>query len=299
MILGIDWTVDSQLIDGYSTPNLYGLLFVTGMIIGYFVIRKMFRNEHVPEMLLDKLLIFMVIGTVVGARLGHVLFYGPWWDKYDPGSGMLIEKGYFSHPETIFKVWEGGLASHGAAIVLLLILYYFSKKISKRPMLWILDRVAAPIAIAGCFIRLGNLVNHEIVGIPTDLPWGFNFTMSEEYGGVYRHPAQLYEAICYLITFIVVLRMYWKTKAKEIPGRIFGMWLVFIWTARFLIEFIKEGQNTNDDVWFLKTGQLLSIPFILLGIYLLVRKVSPKEMERFQESEFKPEEKAIDGSTPS
>lgn len=297
MILGIDWTVDSQLIDGYSTPNLYGLLFVTGMIIGYFVIRKMFRSEHVPEMLLDKLLIFMVIGTVVGARLGHVLFYGPWWDGVDEYGNPVT--GYFSHPETIFKVWEGGLASHGAAIVLLLVLYYFSKKIAKRPMLWILDRVAAPIAIAGCFIRLGNLVNHEIVGIPTDLPWGFNFTLSDEHAGVYRHPSQLYEAICYLLTFVVIMRMYWKSAAKAIPGRIFGMWLILIWTARFLIEFIKEGQNSNDAEWVLKTGQWLSIPFILLGIYLLVRKVSDKEMERFQEGAFKPEEKVIETSSKS
>lgn len=303
MILGIDWTVDSQLIDGYSTPNLYGLLFVTGMIIGYFVIRKMFRNEHVPEMLLDKLLIFMVIATVLGARLGHVLFYGPWWDKKD-AMGNTIEIGYFSHPETILKVWEGGLASHGAALMILLVLYYFSKKIAKRPMLWILDRVVAPIAIAGCFIRLGNLVNHEILGVPSNVPWAFKFLLEDdEYlingEHVYRHPAQLYEAICYLFSFIVLMRMYWKTKAKEIPGRIFGMFMVLIWTARFLIEFIKEGQNTNDDVWFLKTGQLLSIPFILIGIYLLVRKVSPKEMERFREGEYKPEEKEIETSTPA
>lgn len=283
MVLGIDWNVTSQLIDGYSTPNLYGLLFVSGLIIGYFVIKRMFKYEHVPEMLLDKLLIYVVSATIIGARLGHVLFYGPWWDQYD-ATGRMIEPGYFDHPLSILKVWEGGLASHGAAIVILIVLYYFSKKVAKRPMLWILDRIVAPVAIAGCCIRLGNLVNHEIVGIPTSLPWGFNFMQSAEYSGQYRHPAQLYEAICYFISFLILMRMYWKTNAKAIPGRIFGAFMVLIWTARFFIEFIKEGQNENDAEWILKTGQLLSIPFVLIGIYLLLRKVPQKEQDRFDES---------------
>jgi phosphatidylglycerol---prolipoprotein diacylglyceryl transferase len=288
VILGIDWTVDSQLIDGYSTPNLYGLLFVSGLIIGYFVIRKMFKNEHVQEMLLDKLLIYVVLATIIGARLGHVLFYGPYWDEYD-ASGRLIVEGYFSHPLLILKVWEGGLASHGAAIVILIVLYYFSKKVAKRPMFWILDRIVAPIAIAGCCIRLGNLVNHEIIGIPTDMPWGFKF-MNE--GGeymingehVYRHPAQLYEAITYIISFFVLRYMYWKTNAKDMPGRIFGAFMVLIWTARFTIEFVKVGQTERDDVWALNTGQLLSIPFILIGVYLLLRKIPQKEIDRMRES---------------
>lgn len=279
MILGIDWTVSSQLIDGYSTPNLYGLLFVSGLIIGYFVIKRMFKSEQIPDALLDKLLIYMVLATIIGARLGHVLFYGPWHDGIN--SKGVFEEGYFDHPLTIFKVWEGGLASHGGALAILLVLYYFSKKISRRPMLWILDRVVAPVAIAGCFIRLGNLVNHEIVGIPTDLPWGFNFMHSEEYGGVYRHPAQLYEAICYLFSFIVLFYMYWKTNSKLKPGRIFGAFMVLIWSARFFIEFIKEGQNDNDAEWALKTGQWLSIPFVLIGVYFLIRKVPAKEQEKF------------------
>lgn len=285
MILGIDWNVSSQLIDGYSTPNLYGLLFVSGLIIGYFVIKRMFKYEHVPEMLLDKLLIYVVSATIIGARLGHVLFYGPWWDGINADGNF--EPGYFDHPLSILKVWEGGLASHGAAIVILVTLYYFSKKISKRPMFWILDRIVAPVAIAGCCIRLGNLVNHEIVGTPTDLPWGFLFMQSEEYGDVYRHPSQLYEAITYFISFIILLYMYWKTKAKELPGRIFGAFMVLIWAARFFIEFIKEGQNDNDAVWALKTGQWLSIPFVLIGIYLLIRKIPQKELDQMKNSEFK------------
>lgn len=279
MILAIDWKVQSRIFEDYSTPNLYGLLFVTGLVVGYFVIKRMFKNELVPETYLDKLLIYVVLATIIGARLGHVLFYGPYWGP----------DGYFSHPASILKVWEGGLASHGGAIAILIVLYYYSKKIAKRPMFWILDRIVAPIAIAGCFIRLGNLVNHEIIGVPTDMPWGFRFLYEEDQymingQHVPRHPGQLYEAICYLFSFIVLWRMYWKTNAKAIPGKIFGAFMVLIWTARFVIEFVKEGQNANDEVWVLKTGQLLSIPFILIGVYLLLRKVPQKEQERFDEA---------------
>lgn len=292
MNLAIDWTVDSQLIDGWSTPNLYGLLFVGGMILGYYIVKRMFKNEGIPESYLDKLLLYVVPATVIGARLGHVFFYGPYWDVKD-SAGRIIEYGYLDHPETIFKVWEGGLASHGAAIVILIVLYFYSKNIVKRPMLWILDRVVIAIAIAGCFIRLGNLVNHEIIGTPTNLPWGFNFFYAgSEYlvdGKVVpRHPSQLYESICYLFTFIVLYRMYWKSNAKQIPGRIFGMFMILIWSARFFIEFIKEGQNANDEVWFLKTGQLLSIPFVILGFYLVFRKISEKEQKTFDDAMSQP-----------
>ena len=274
MILGIDWKVNSEIIDGWQTPNLYGLLFVAGLMIGYFVIKRMFKHELVPDVVLDKLLVYTILATIVGARLGHVFFYD--WEYY---KNNLSE---------IPKVWEGGLASHGAAIAILIALYVFSKRVSKRPMLWILDRIVAPIAIAGCCIRLGNLVNHEIIGVPTSLPWGFKFFNEHpEYlvngEHVYRHPAQLYEAITYVISFGILMRMYWKTKAKETPGRIFGAFMVLIWTARFVIEFIKVGQTERDDVWALNTGQLLSIPFILVGIYLLIRKVPKKELERFHE----------------
>ncbi len=289
--LAIDWKIDSQLIDGWQTPNLYGLLFVGGMIIGYYVIRNMFKSEGISEKFLDKLLLYIVPATIIGARLGHVFFYGPYWDGFN--SKGQFEQGYLSHPETILKVWEGGLASHGAAIVILIVLYYFSKKVVHRPMLWILDRVVAPIAIAGCFIRLGNLVNHEIIGVPTSMPWGFNFyNAGPEYlvdGKVVpRHPSQLYEAICYLLTFFVLFRMYWKSNSKLIPGRIFGMFMILIWSARFFIEFIKEGQNDNDSIWLLKTGQLLSIPFVILGLYLLFRKVSEKEQTKFNEATSSP-----------
>ncbi len=264
MILGIEWNVSSQLIDGWNTPNLYGLLFVTGLIIGFYVIKKMFKKEDIPEAWLDKLLIYVVIATIVGARLGHVFFYD--WHLYK------------ENPIDIFKVWEGGLASHGGAIAILIALFIYSKYVTKKNMFWILDRIVAPIAIAGCFIRLGNLVNHEIIGQPTDLPWGFKF-MQESYTNmvmidgemqhVYRHPAQLYEAIGYLISFFVLHRFYWKTTMKEKKGMIFGFFLIFIFGWRFIVEFVKVGQADRDAGMIINTGQWLSVPFVLAGIIII------------------------------
>ena len=268
MILGINWDVSPQLIDGWATPNKYGLLFVSGIVIGFFVIKRMFKEEKIQEDLLDKLLMYMVISTIIGARLGHVFFYD--WDQY---KNNLLD---------IFKIWEGGLASHGAAIMILLALYLFSKRVSKKPMLWILDRVSAPIAIAGCFIRLGNLVNHEIVGKVTTAPWGFKFMRHdcrmEDYVCSWdeiplRHPTQIYEALFYLGTFILLMFLYWKRKAYQREGLLFGVFMIVLWSGRFLVEFFKEGQTARDETWALNTGQILSIPLVLVGIVILIRSL--------------------------
>lgn len=282
MIWSINWDVSAEIIEGWSTPNLYGLLFISGIIIGYFVIKRMFRKEGVSEDLLDKLLMYMIVATIVGARLGHVLFYGPHFDKKD-ALGRVIERGYFSHPLDILKIYEGGLASHGAAIVILIVLYYFSKRIAKRPMLWVLDRVSAPIAIAGCFIRLGNLVNHEMVGFKTDLPWGFKF-MKHDCPPLCswevipaRHPAQLYEAICYAATFAILMFLYWKKDSWKRPGIIFGSFLILIFGARFLVEFFKEGQTDWDGDFIFNMGQWLSIPLIIAGIIIVYRAFKKEE----------------------
>ncbi|NDE03765.1 MAG: prolipoprotein diacylglyceryl transferase [Flavobacteriia bacterium] len=274
MIQSIHWAVDSQLIDGWRTPNLYGLLFVSGIIMGYFVIRKMFRAEQVEDKILDTLVTYMVLATIIGARLGHVLFYGPYWDKI--ANGQIVERGYFSHPGDIVKIWEGGLASHGAAIAILIALFIFTKKVSKRSYIWILDRIAAPIAIAATFIRLGNLVNHEMVGYVTDVPWAFEFVyFYNEAIGNYdptpRHPAQLYEAICYFISFGVLLYLYWKLKKWQQPGFVFGSFLILIFGSRIICEFFKLGQTARDYTLPLNTGQLLSIPLVIAGIYLVVK----------------------------
>jgi phosphatidylglycerol:prolipoprotein diacylglycerol transferase len=274
MIFSISWGVDSQLIEGWRTPNLYGLLFVSGIVLGYFVIRKMFKAEQIEDKILDTLVTYMVFATIIGARLGHVLFYGPYWDKM--ADGRIVETGYFSHPMDIIKIWEGGLASHGAAIAILITLFIFSKKVSKRPYIWILDRIAAPIAIAGTFIRLGNLVNHEMVGYVTDVPWAFEFQYFwNEAIGTYdptpRHPAQLYEAICYFISFWILLYIFWKLKKWQQPGFVFGSFLILIFGARIICEFFKLGQTARDYSLPLNTGQLLSIPLVIAGIYLVFR----------------------------
>ncbi len=282
MNLVINWDVSPEIIDGWRTPNLYGLLFVTGLIIGYFVVKRMFKKDNIDEKNLDSLVMFMIVSIIIGARLGHVFFYGPYWDQFQ--NGFLVHRGYLSHPEDIIKVWEGGLASHGAAIAILIALWYYSRKVIKKPYLWILDRISAPIAIAGCFIRLGNLVNHEMVGDITIVPWGFRFLnhdCSYPYDCAWdmipvRHPAQLYEAICYFIAFIVLLFLYWKKEGYLKPGLVFGSFLILIFGSRFLVEFIKLGQTARDFQFSINTGQILSIPLILAGIYLVYKALYDK-----------------------
>jgi prolipoprotein diacylglyceryl transferase len=282
MKLFIHWAVDSELIDGWRTPNLYGLLFVSGIVLGYFVIRKMFRAEQIEDKILDTLVTYMVLATIIGARLGHVLFYGPYWDEVV--DGQIIERGYFSHPADIIKIWEGGLASHGAAIAILIALFIFTKKVSGRSYIWILDRIAAPIAIAGTFIRLGNLVNHEMLGYVTDVPWAFEFqyyynSAIGNYDPSPRHPAQLYEAICYFISFWILLYLYWKLKKWQQPGFVFGSFLILIFGARIICEFFKLGQTARDYTLPLNTGQLLSIPLVIAGIYLIYNALKKQANE--------------------
>lgn len=270
MIGAIDWNVTSELIEGWATPNKYGLLFVSGLILGYLVMKRMFKREGIPEDQLEKLLIYVVFATIIGARLGHVFFYD--WPSYR------------EHPIDIFKVWEGGLASHGAAIAIIIALVFYSKKVSHRPIMWILDRVVIPVAIGATFIRLGNLVNHEIIGKPSDLPWAFIFNhagMEYEINGqqVPRHPAQLYESIYYFFTFLFLLFLYWKTNARLRQGVLFGTFMIVLWFGRFMIEFVKEGQTERDHFGVLNTGQLLSIPLIIAGIVILYLGLKKKVVD--------------------
>lgn len=272
MNLFITWDVTPEIIEGWKTPNFYGLLFVTGLMIGYFVIKRMFKREGVHEKYLDQLVLYVVIATIVGARLGHVLFYGPYWDVYE--GDILVQDGYFSHPLSILKVWEGGLASHGGVMALLIALWLYSRHVVKLPILWVLDRIVAPGAIAACFIRFGNLMNSEIVGDPTNVPWAFSFTNyyngdTHQYDATPRHPAQLYEAISYLFTFVFIMFLFWKKKLYEKRGVLFGIFLILLFGARFFIEFVKLGQTDRDAVLPINTGQILSIPFVLAGIYFL------------------------------
>ena len=209
----------------------------------------------------------MVLATIIGARLGHVFFYD--WSYYK------------NHLGEILMIWKGGLASHGAALAILISLYLFSKLVVKKPLLWILDRMAAPIAIGATFIRLGNLMNHEIVGHQTNVPWAFKFhRYYDETLGIYdptpRHPSQIYEALAYLVIFGVLLFLFWKRNLWQKPGFIFGTFLILVFTARFFIEFTKEGQTARDFELVLNTGQLLSIPFVLAGCIILIRSLVAK-----------------------
>ncbi len=251
----IVWNVDPEIFSiGPLSIRYYGLLFASGFVFGYIIMNYIFKKEHIPQKLLDTLTTYMVVGTVVGARLGHCLFYDPVY--------------YLSNPIRILKIWEGGLASHGAAIGILIALWLFSRK-AKKPYLWILDRIVIVVALAGFFIRTGNLMNSEIYGIQTSLPWGFIFERRGE--TVPKHPTQIYEGLSYLIIFVILFMIYRKKGAKLAHGYLFGLFLVVLFSVRFLIEFIKEPQVGFEQNMMLNMGQLLSIPFILIGIYMLYR----------------------------
>lgn len=238
---------------GFS-PRWYGVLFALGFVIGYQLFLKMLKAEKRPEEWMDSLLIYTMIGTVLGARLGHVFFYD--W-------------GYYSqHPAEILMTWKGGLASHGAAIGIILAMYLWSKKVSKLSMLWVLDRIVVTVALAGFFIRTGNFLNSEIIGMPTNLPWAVIF---ERVDLKPRHPSQLYEALAYILIFAFLFWSYWKNKKGEYQGWLFGMFLILIFGFRFSIEFTKEIQSAFEAGMALNMGQILSIPLVLTGIYFVIR----------------------------
>ncbi|TXB63200.1 prolipoprotein diacylglyceryl transferase [Phaeodactylibacter luteus] len=289
----ITWNASPEIISlGPITLRWYGLLFAAGFLAGLYIVKAMFKEEGAPEEWLDKIFIYMVVGAVLGARLGHVFFYD--WDYYS------------QHLAEIPMVWKGGLASHGGAIGIILALYIFSVRESKRSVLWILDKVVVPTALAGCFIRLGNLMNSEIVGKATDAPWGFKFPRHET--GLWercqacaertgqqcmevaqmasgdfcvelaqvpaRHPVQLYESMSYLLTFFLLYWVYWKTDMKERQGRVFGLFLVLVLgVIRFGLEYFKTSQGGFESVvnGELSTGQLLSLPFLAIGLFFLFR----------------------------
>ncbi len=252
----IQWNISPSIFSiGPVSVRWYGLLFAMSFVVGYFIMLRIFRKENIPEPLLDELSMYMLISTVFGARLGHVLFYEP--------------ASYFAHPLDIFKIWEGGLASHGAAIGIIFALYLFSRK-TRQPFLWVIDRIVIVVALSGFFIRTGNLFNSEIYGNVTSLPWGFVFQHVGE--KLPRHPTQIYEGLCYLGLFFFLLWYYFQKNGKPRPGFLFGMFLVVLFSFRLLIEFIKEPQVNFENSMALNMGQLLSIPFIVAGIVILARK---------------------------
>jgi phosphatidylglycerol---prolipoprotein diacylglyceryl transferase len=255
-ISSIFWDVSPEIVKlGPITLRWYGLLFAAGFVLGYLILTKIYKLEKKPQADLEQLSIYVILGTVIGARLGHCLFYDPVF--------------YLSHPLEIIKVWEGGLASHGAAIGILTSIYLLTKKQKDKTMLWILDRVVIVVALAAVLIRLGNLFNSEIIGKAADVPWAFIFARVDN---VPRHPAQLYESIFYLISFIVLYYIYYKTEKKSKQGYIFGLFLVLIFGFRFFVEFLKVEQSAFEKGMVLDMGQILSIPFILGGFYFMFKK---------------------------
>ncbi|KIO36768.1 MULTISPECIES: prolipoprotein diacylglyceryl transferase [unclassified Shewanella] len=248
------WNMDPVLVSFMGlTIHWYGVLFATAIAAGFQVMKRIYVREGLDVESLDNLLIYCVIGIVVGARLAHVLFYDPSY--------------YFSHPAKILAIWEGGLASHGGGLGAILALYYYHRKM-KLPFLFLLDRLAIATAIFGFFVRMANFVNSEILGVPSDKPWAIVF---ERVDSLPRHPAQLYEALAYLTIFIALWAIYKTTEMKQKQGALFGLFLVWVFSARFAIEFVKVKQAAYAQDWTMSAGQMLSIPFLLVGVFLLVR----------------------------
>lgn len=249
---------------GPIQPRWYGLLFASAFIVGYLLMRNMYDTANRTQEELDRLLTYVMIGTVVGARLGHVLFY-------DPGF-------YFRYPSQILAIWNGGLASHGAAIGILLAMYLYIRKVRNMSFLWIADRVVIVVAIGGAFIRTGNFVNSEIIGKPTDLPWAIVFENAQGLSAAEqmmpRHPTMLYEALLCIIIFVILWALYKKYRAQPPEGFIFGLFLVLLFSGRFLLEFTKINQAAFANEWAINMGQWLSIPLIIIGAWLLAKKAS-------------------------
>ncbi|QQX81358.1 prolipoprotein diacylglyceryl transferase [Shewanella sp. KX20019] len=247
------WNVDPVAISFMGLKvHWYGILFALAIASGFQVMKRIYVREKLPVESLDNLLMYCVVGIIVGARLAHCLFYDPAY--------------YLSNPLKIFAIWEGGLASHGGGVGAILALYYYQRQV-KLPFLFLLDRLAIATAIFGFFVRMANFVNSEILGLPTNAPWGIIF---ERIDMLPRHPAQLYEAIAYLSIFLLLWAIYKLTEMKQKHGAIFGLFLVLVFSARFAIEMVKVKQAVYADAWTFSAGQLLSIPFLLVGVVLLV-----------------------------
>lgn len=261
-LLSVIWNVDPVAFSlGPVSVRWYGLCYAIGFVVGITLLSKMFKSEGYPDDWADKVLVYTIIATVIGSRLGHVFFYE--WSYYS------------QHPLEILMVWKGGLASHGGVVAIIISSWLLCKYVFHKTFLWFGDRFMGPAVFVGAMIRLGNLMNSEIYGGATSLPWGFQFVRDYPAGTPVElipacHPTQLYEAGSYLILFAVLMYMYWRTNARKREGLICGTAFAVFFAIRFLLEFIKNDQVAFEADMVLNMGQLLSIPFILLGIVFII-----------------------------
>lgn len=301
-LLGFNWNPDGTLFKlGFFQLKYYNLLWIAAFAVGWIIIKRIFLSEKKTIQQVDSLFIFGLVSIMLGARLGHVIFYQPELFSSDPLSILLPIK---TNPKFEFTGFAG-LASHGATIAAIIGVWLYCRKWKDINMLWLLDRMVIPSAIGACFVRLGNFFNSEITGNEVKESFAFavrfirddlhpsraldmtkETTVNAAYKAIenkpefasilesipFRHPAQLYESICYLILFIILYQLYWKTEKKNKTGFLFGLFMVGLWTTRFLIEFVKKRQNEFDEsLELLSIGQWLSIPMILVGLYFMFR----------------------------
>jgi len=263
--LSFVWDPSTGLDLGFITLHYYSLMFVIAFGLGWFLMKRIYVREGIDLEKLDSIFIYAVVATLIGARLGHVFFYD--WDYFQHHI-LEIFLPFKIEPEFKFTGFTG-LASHGAAIGIIIAMYIYSKKVIQKPLLWVLDRVVIPVASGAVFVRIGNFFNSEIIGVPTGTDNGVVFAaLGEDFP---RHPTQLYESGAYLLVFLILWFLYWKTNKREKQGYLFGLFLVLLWTIRFFVEFIKENQVDFEETMALNMGQWLSIPFILLGLYFMFR----------------------------
>lgn len=277
-LLSFPWNPSEVLFNlGPIQIRYYSLMFIIAFSLGYMIMKRIYNTEKIPLEYLDSLFMYTVIATLLGARLGEVFFYN--WGYYQDHLVEILLPIKEDPNAALFGFINGykftgfaGLASHGAAIGIITAMYLYRRKYKYKTLLWILDKIVIPVAIGGVFVRLGNFFNSEIVGKYTNSDFGVVFQGRGE--TLPRHPAQLYEAFCYIFVFAILWYVYWKTDKKEKHGYIFGLFLVLLWTVRFFVEFVKESQGGFEDKLgnVLTTGQWLSIPFVIVGFYFMYRK---------------------------